>query len=52
MLATIVGWLLVALVLWFFAGWIIGAVRAILRLVVILVVLGALAALWLRLRGD
>lgn len=53
LLATAVGWLLVVLVVWFLFGWIIGVFRALVRFAVVLVVLGALAALWFRLRaGD
>lgn len=51
-LATAVGWLLVVLVVWFLFGWVVGAVRALVRFVVILVGLGALAAVWFRLRTD
>ena len=51
-LASIVGWILVALVVWFLFGWILGALRFIVRIIVILVVLGALASLYLRLKGD
>ena len=51
-LASIVGWILVALVVWFLFGWILGALRFVVRIIVILVVLGALASLYLRLKGD
>ncbi|MFK8025314.1 MAG: hypothetical protein AB8G26_15260 [Ilumatobacter sp.] len=52
LLASVVGWLLVAMVVWFFFGWVVGAARALLRFIAILVVLGALAVVWLRLRRD
>ena len=52
LLATVVGWLLVVLVVWLLFGWIVGAVRAIVRFAVVLVVLGVLAVIWLRLRAD
>jgi len=52
LLATIVGWLLVVLVVWFLFGWIIGAVRALVRFASVLVVLGVLAVIWFRLRAD
>ncbi len=52
LLATIVGWIIVALIVWFFFGWILGTLRFILRIVIILVVIGALASLYFKLRGD
>ncbi|MEP1125880.1 MAG: hypothetical protein ABJH68_18525 [Ilumatobacter sp.] len=52
LLATIVGWIVVALVVWFLFGWVLAALRAVLRIIVILVVIGALAALYFKLRGD
>lgn len=52
LLATIVGWLVVALIVWFFFGWILGTFRFVLRIVVILVVIGALISLYFKLRGD
>ena len=51
-LASVVGWIVVALIAWFLFGWILGALRFILRVIVILVVLGALIALYVKLRGD
>ncbi|MGB3734941.1 MAG: hypothetical protein WA964_08300 [Ilumatobacter sp.] len=51
-LATIVGWIIVALIVWFFFGWILGTLRFLLRIIVVLVVIGALASLYFRLRGD
>ncbi|MEL6891623.1 MAG: hypothetical protein AAFP84_08510 [Actinomycetota bacterium] len=50
--ATIVGWLLVALVVYLLFGWIIGTIRWIIRMIVVLVVLGGLFALYLKLRDD
>lgn len=52
LLATIVGWIVVALVIWFLFGWVLAALRAVLRIIVILVVIGALATLYFKLRGD
>ena len=52
LLATIVGWLLVVLVVWFLFGWIVGAVRVLVRFASVLVVLGVLAVIWFRLRAD
>lgn len=52
LLATVVGWVIVALIIWFFFGWILGTLRFIVRIIVILVVIGALASLYFRLRGD
>lgn len=52
MLATVIGWMLVVLVVWFLFGWVVGAIRAIVRFAAVLVVIGVLAALWFRLRAD
>jgi len=52
LLASIIGWLIVALIVYFFFGWIFGAVRVLLRFVAILVVIGALLWLYFRLRSD
>lgn len=52
LLATVVGWLLVALVVWFLFGWIVGAVRVLVRFFTVLVVLVVLALIWFRLRAD
>ncbi len=52
LLASIIGWLIVALIVYFFFGWIFGAARALLRFVAILVVIGALLWLYFRLRSD
>ncbi len=49
--ASVVGWIIVALIVYFAFGWIVGTLRFIVRIVVILVVLGALMALYLKLRG-
>ncbi len=51
-LATVVGWLIVAFIIWWFFGWIIGTIRFVLRMIVFLVVLGALLTVYFRLRGD
>ena len=52
LLASIVGWVLVAVVVYFFFGWIFGAIRVLLRFVVVLVVIGGLAALYFKLRDE
>lgn len=52
LLATVVGWLIVVLVVWFLFGWIVGAVRALVRFASVLVVIGVLAVIWFRLRAD
>ena len=52
MLASVIGWLIVALIVYFFFGWIFGAVRVLLRFVVILVVIGALLWLYFKVRDD
>jgi hypothetical protein len=50
--ATIVGWILVALVVYLAFGWLVSTLRFVLRILLVLVVVGALLALYLRLRGD
>lgn len=50
--ASLVGWVLVALVLYFVFGWFISTILWIIRLVMVVVVLGALLAIYLKLRGD
>lgn len=52
LLASVVGWILVVIVVWFLFGWLLGTLRFILRIVVILVVIGALANIYFRLKGD
>ncbi len=52
-LATVVGWLIVIVVVWFLFGGIFGAIRFIIRMVVFLFVIGALLTVYFRLRdGD
>ena len=51
-LASAIGWLIVAIIVWVFFGGIFGAIRFIIRMVVFLVVVGALLSLYFRLRGD
>ncbi len=51
-LASIVGWLIVALIVWWFFGWIIGTIRFLLRMLFVVIVLGALLTLYFKLRGD
>ncbi len=52
LLASVIGWLIVALVVYFFFGWIFGTVRVLLRFAAILVVIGALLWLYFKVRGD
>ena len=52
LLASVIGWLIVGVVVYFFFGWIFGAVWVALRFVMILVVIGALLALYFKVRGD
>ena len=52
LLASLVGWIIVALIAWFLFGWILSTLRFILRIVIILVVIGVLASLYFKLRGD
>jgi ribose/xylose/arabinose/galactoside ABC-type transport system permease subunit len=52
LLASVIGWLIVAVIVYFFFGWILGTIRVVLRLLVIVVVLGALFALYFKVRGD
>ncbi len=52
-LASVVGWLIVAIIVWVFFGGILGTIRFIVRMVVFLVVIGALLTIYFRLRdGD
>jgi hypothetical protein len=50
--ASVVGWIVAALILYFVFGWIIGTIRWILRVLIVVVVLGALLGLYVKLRGD
>ena len=52
MLASVIGWLIVAVIVYFFFGWIFGTVRVVLRFVLILVVIGALLVLYFKVRGE
>jgi hypothetical protein len=52
-LATVIGWLIVVVVVWFLFGGIFGAIRFIIRMMVFLFVVGALLTIYFRLRdGD
>ena len=52
-LASVIGWLIVIVVVWFLFGGIFGAIRFIIRMVVFLFVIGALLTVYFRLRdGD
>ena len=50
LLATVVGWVLAALVAFWLLGALIGTLRFVLRAVITIVVLGALLTLYLRLK--
>jgi len=50
--ASIVGWVLVAVIAYFLFGWAIGTLRWLLRIVVVVVVIGGLFALYFRLRSS
>jgi len=51
-LASAVGWLLAALIVYVFFGWIIGTMAWILRWAFVLFVVGGLFWLYFRLKGD
>ncbi len=52
-LASVVGWLIVAILIWVFFGGVFGAIRFIVRMIVFLVVIGALLTVYFKLRdGD
>ncbi len=52
-LASVVGWLIVAFIVWVFFGSILGAIGFVIRMVLFLVVVGALLTVYFRLRdGD
>jgi hypothetical protein len=51
-LASVVGWIVVALIVYFFFGWILGTLRFVLRILVIVVVIGGLTRLYFKLRSD
>lgn len=48
--ASVVGWIIVAIVVWLLFGWILGTVLWISRIVFLLVVVGGLLALYLKLK--
>jgi hypothetical protein len=50
--ASIVGWVIVAIVVWFFFGWIFGALFVLLRLALLGVVVLGLLWVYFRLKGD
>jgi hypothetical protein len=51
-LASMIGWLIVAIIIWVFFGSIFGAIRFLVRVIVFLVVVGALLSLYFRLRTN
>jgi hypothetical protein len=50
--ASIVGWSIVVIVVWFFFGWIFGALFLLIRLAFLGVVVLALLWVYFRLKGD
>ena len=50
--ASLVGWIVVALILYFVFGWVISTIRWILRIILVIAVIGILLALYFKLRGD
>lgn len=50
LLASIVGWLIVAIVVYLFSGWIIGTLFWLLRMLFVVALLGGLLWLYFRLR--
>lgn len=51
-LASVVGWLIVAIVIWVFFGWILATIAFLFRAFIFLVVIGALLGIYFKLRGD
>lgn len=51
-LASIVGWLIVAIVVYLLFGFLVGTLFWLLRVALVLVLLGGLLALYVKLRGD
>lgn len=52
MLASIVGWIVVAALVYWFLGVVVGTIRFMVRFIVWIVLLGALLALYVKLRFD
>jgi hypothetical protein len=50
--ATVVGWLIVAVIVYFFFGFLIGTIRWVFRFVIVLFLLGGLLTLYFKLRDD
>ncbi len=51
-LASVVGWLIVALLAYWFLGIIVGTIAFLVRFVIWIVILGALLAIYLRLKSP
>ena len=51
-LATVVGYLVVAIIIWFLFGWLVGTILWILRTVLIIVAVVGLIALYLKLKSP
>lgn len=51
-LATVVGWVIVAVVVYWFLGAVIGTIRFLVRFLAWIVVLGVLAVIYFRLRAP
>ena len=50
--ASLVGWILVAIVVWLLFGFLVGTLLWVLRMLIVLAVVGGLLALYLKLKGD
>lgn len=50
--ASVVGWVIVAIVAFLLFGSVVGAIRFLFRIAVLVVVIGGLLWLWFRLRSD
>ena len=51
-LTSVVGWLIVAIVVWLFFGGVFGAIRFMFRMIVFLFVLGVLLSIYFRLKDS
>lgn len=52
LLASVIGWLIVAIVVYFLFGWIVGTVRVLLRFALVVAVIGGLLWAYFRLRAG
>jgi hypothetical protein len=51
-LASVVGWLVVGIIVWFLFGWLVGTILWILRTILIVVVILGLITIYFKLRGP